>query len=84
MLVGRGAEFKLDNKMATSTVGHKKILCSENLEHLSNSLIGWFKVAIIILIEFQLAEKVCFSHFHSYVQHSDIFRPYSGLSLMDM
>lgn len=76
--------------MATSTDGHKKTLCYENLEHLSNSLIGSIhemfkkKVTIIILIKFQLADKVCFSHFHSYVQHSDIFRPYSGLSLMDM
>lgn len=26
--------------MATSTVGHKKTLCYENLEHLSNSLTG--------------------------------------------
>lgn len=40
MLVGCGPEFKLDNKWQHQLVGHKKTLCSENLEHLSNSLIG--------------------------------------------
>lgn len=67
MLVGRGAEFKLDNKWQHQLLGTKRHCVTKIWNIWVIVWLGLFmkclkkkKVAIIILIEFQLADKSVF------------------------